>query len=265
MGQYEGEDSLFELSKIATWMNQDRDLWLCRRFEKLHIFNILSLQHHLAKLEQRLDRFIKAELRGGGELSTVGECSPEKRESLAREIQATLKAYDEALLAAVEISRFKSPAVHTAKVVDYAVSKDHLNTLAHELGTDLLGRTDKSKLLAILTPPKSWFHKYIDTNERLRRLFAEKLEEDSRIDRYSESRIKKAEFGIISATLCLVQMLPIAALTLVQSRTWKLVIIFILIVIVSILTSLFANTTRASNFGAVAAYSAIVVAFLGKG
>lgn len=80
---------------------------------------------------------------------------------------------DEALLAAVEISRFKSPAVHTAKVVDYAVSKDHFNTLAHELGTDLLGHTDKSKLLAILTPPKSWFHKYIDTNERLRRLFAE--------------------------------------------------------------------------------------------
>lgn len=93
MGQYEGEDSLFELSKIATWMNQDRDLWLCRRFEKLHIFNILSLQHRLAKLEQRLDRFVKAELRGGGELSTVGECSPEMRESLAREIQVTLKAY----------------------------------------------------------------------------------------------------------------------------------------------------------------------------
>lgn len=80
---------------------------------------------------------------------------------------------DKALLAAVKISRYKSPAVHTAKVVDYAVSKDHFNTLAHELGTDFLGHTDKSKLLAILTPPKSWFHKYIDTNERLRRLFAE--------------------------------------------------------------------------------------------
>ncbi|OCL12059.1 hypothetical protein AOQ84DRAFT_386385 [Glonium stellatum] len=269
MAAYEGEDSLLELFKVATWMNQDHDLWLCRRFESLHVFNILSIQQRLAKLERQLGKFIELESRGGDELSQGDEYSPAKRESLVKEIQANLKAYDEAILSAVEISRFQSPAAHTIKVVYNTVMKAAtFKTLNHELGINRRkpsNEIDRSKLLAVLTPQKSWFHKFIDSNDRLRQLFAEKSDSRSGIEWYSESKIRTAEFVLISATFCLVQMLPIAALTLVQSRAWKLVIIFILIIIVSILTSLFANTTRASNFGAVAAYSAIVVAFIGKG
>jgi hypothetical protein len=73
------------------------------------------------------------------------------------------------------------------------------------------------------------------------------------IYKYSESKVRNAEFILISACLCFVQLMPIVALTLVKSKTWKLVIVMILIVLVAVLNSLFANTAKASNFGAVAA------------
>jgi hypothetical protein len=47
--------------------------------------------------------------------------------------------------------------------------------------------------------------------------------------------------------------MPIMALTLIKSKTWKLVTVMILIVLVSLINVLFANTARATNFGAVAA------------
>ena len=61
------------------------------------------------------------------------------------------------------------------------------------------------------------------------------------------------EFGIVTVSLCLVQLLPVIALTLVHSKAARLSIIISLIVLVSVLNSLFAHTVQATNFGAVAA------------
>jgi uncharacterized membrane protein YhaH (DUF805 family) len=73
------------------------------------------------------------------------------------------------------------------------------------------------------------------------------------IYKYSESKIRNAEFVLISVCLCLVQLIPVMALTLVKNKIWKLMIVVVLILFVSLLSSLFANTARATNFGAVAA------------
>ncbi|OCK85226.1 hypothetical protein K432DRAFT_421928 [Lepidopterella palustris CBS 459.81] len=265
--------SPFDLSENANWMTQDRDLWLFRRYEKLHIFNILSLQQRLATLEQQLERNVDAEWRGEGEQRAAVGCLPKSQDNaLVTEIQTAVKAYDEALLALAEISRFQCPAVRTVKIVEKTMYHTNVTTLARELGINQQG-ADRTTLLAIATPAKSWFHKYIDKSEWLSSLFTEasacqghqKINENDLFYKYSESKIRKAEFGMISASLCLVQILPIAALTLVTNRTWRLVIMLFLILIVSILTSLFANTARATNFGAVVAYSALIIVFLGKG
>jgi hypothetical protein len=70
---------------------------------------------------------------------------------------------------------------------------------------------------------------------------------------FSEGRLKKAEFGLVAICLCVVQLMPVLALTLVSSKAIRLAIIIVLILLVSMLNVLFANTVRATNFGAIAA------------
>lgn len=72
--------------------------------------------------------------------------------------------------------------------------------------------------------------------------------------KFSEKKLKTAEFAIVAICLCLVQLLPVLALTLVSGKAVRLAIIVVLILLVSILNAAFANTVRATNFGAIAAY-----------
>jgi hypothetical protein len=44
-----------DLSFVAQYLDQDPDLWIFRRFGKLHLFNILCLQQRLAELENTLE------------------------------------------------------------------------------------------------------------------------------------------------------------------------------------------------------------------
>ena len=44
-----------DLAFVAQYLNQDPDLWVFRRFGKLHLFNILCLQQRLAELENTLE------------------------------------------------------------------------------------------------------------------------------------------------------------------------------------------------------------------
>jgi hypothetical protein len=71
--------------------------------------------------------------------------------------------------------------------------------------------------------------------------------------KFPEKKLRNFELGIVATCLCLVQMLPVLALTLVTSQTAKLAVIVVLILLVSLLNALFANTVQATNFGAVAA------------
>jgi hypothetical protein len=44
-----------DLTFVAQYLNKDPDLWVFRRFGKLHLFNILQLQQRLAQLENTLE------------------------------------------------------------------------------------------------------------------------------------------------------------------------------------------------------------------
>ena len=50
---------LYDANKeLADFMMLDSDLWIFRRFDRLHIFNIIYLQQHLADLERRLNEVV---------------------------------------------------------------------------------------------------------------------------------------------------------------------------------------------------------------
>lgn len=134
-----------------------------------------------------------------------------------------------------------------------------------------------SHLLSISTGSRSWFHRCVEKHDRLGRLFQAvsepvfsvqpssssetkqreqkhaEAEGGSKFRKFSENSVKSAEFGLVAGSLCLVQLLPVLALTLVSSKTTRLAMIIVLIVLVSLLNSLFAHTVQATNFGAVAA------------
>jgi hypothetical protein len=57
---------------VAQYLNHDPDLWVFRRFGKLHLFNILYLQQRLAELENSLETKI-----WNGETTGVDELLPD--------------------------------------------------------------------------------------------------------------------------------------------------------------------------------------------
>ena len=69
-----------DLAFVAQYLNQDSDLWVFRRFGKLHLFNILCLQQRLAELENNLETKIWNDETAGFD-------------ELLSEIKVTLKEY----------------------------------------------------------------------------------------------------------------------------------------------------------------------------
>lgn len=53
--------SPYEHYGVAEFLNLDSDLWVFRRFGKLHLFNILCMQHRLAELEHQLEMQLSME------------------------------------------------------------------------------------------------------------------------------------------------------------------------------------------------------------
>jgi hypothetical protein len=78
-------------AKNAEYIVQDPDLWVCRRYDRLHIFNLLNLQQKLSKLEDKLDELLKQEL------MQKSRCLPEQmlqdQASLVEELQEAVRKY----------------------------------------------------------------------------------------------------------------------------------------------------------------------------
>lgn len=82
--------SPWELDLSAKWMSKDADLWVFRRFGRLHLFNVLCLHHRLTELEGKLRQFVWENEEEGY------ATSPEEQEAVQKllpDIQRTLKDY----------------------------------------------------------------------------------------------------------------------------------------------------------------------------
>lgn len=51
--------SFSELDDVAEHLDMDPDLWVFRRFGKLHLFNLLRLQLDLVTLERKLEKYVQ--------------------------------------------------------------------------------------------------------------------------------------------------------------------------------------------------------------
>ncbi|KAF2124404.1 hypothetical protein P153DRAFT_401030 [Dothidotthia symphoricarpi CBS 119687] len=250
-----------ELNSIAGFMTGDSDLWITSRFERLHLINLLSIQRQLSNLEEEINDHVLYERH------LVGHEPHPKPTRVSKEIfadlQGTIKAYGDAISSLKMLKESEAPAPHIVKAVKEGTPQSAILFKDLSISGDL--SREAQRQLCVATKQRDWVHRFIGRHARLARMFGEEhMIKGVHYTKFSEDRLRKVEFGTIAVCLCVVQLLPVLALTLVSSKTLRLAIIVILIILVSIMNSLFANTVRATNFGAVAAYSAIVVVFLSQ-
>jgi hypothetical protein len=48
-----------DLTKIVEYMRKDRDHVIFKRFERLHLYNLLSLQHRMTELDRKITTYEK--------------------------------------------------------------------------------------------------------------------------------------------------------------------------------------------------------------
>ena len=79
--------SIYHILRASDFLSEDTDLWLCSRFDNLHMFNILALQDRLSKLETKLIQGYSKE-----EPAST-ECLAPADVELLTDICETVKAY----------------------------------------------------------------------------------------------------------------------------------------------------------------------------
>src|SRR5687767_14104188 len=53
---------IYELSRTATFMTGDGDLWVTNRFGRLHLINVLAIQQRLVDLEDEVNGYVASEI-----------------------------------------------------------------------------------------------------------------------------------------------------------------------------------------------------------
>ncbi|RDL30850.1 Uncharacterized protein BP5553_10195 [Venustampulla echinocandica] len=229
---------------VAQYLNQDPDLWVFRRFGKLHLFNILCLQQRLAELENTLETKIWNDETGG-------------LEELLPEIKIALKEYgtaNDALSAQVNYRSYRQPEKRVFNLLENWWNMYHGRGSALRIGLDFHseGKNRPKDLASIAALEKTWTHRFIDSNDRLRRFFAKASEQLPSTLLYSEENVQRAEAVFLHICFCCLLLCPIFALSYVDSNTWKLVILTASLFAAAVLTVGFLNSPNKNALALVA-------------
>ncbi|KIM95567.1 hypothetical protein OIDMADRAFT_59361 [Oidiodendron maius Zn] len=246
-----------DMEFVAQYLNHDPDLWVFRRFGKLHLFNILCLQQRLAELENALETKI-----WNNETTGFKELLPD--------IKNALKEYDDALSMQANYRSYRQPENHIFDLLQKWWNHNHGRGSALRVGLDFQaeGKKRQKDLASIAALEKTWTHRFIDRNDHLRRLFAKNDELGEQLPStllYSEENVQRAEAVFLHACFCCLLLCPILALSYVHSKTWKLVILAVSLFATAVLTVGFLNTPNKNALALVAGYAAILVVFLSNG
>ncbi|KAH7084169.1 hypothetical protein FB567DRAFT_528514 [Paraphoma chrysanthemicola] len=257
-------NEIVRLNKTAVHISRDSDFWITSNYENLHLINFLAVQERLARIDEKIREHLVFErnLIDG----TPSEEPSKPSDEILAELPDAIKAYGDAISSLGRIKHSEAPDPHVVKILRAVKPKVMPEGSAFREALDNYDvESGRSKLVSTVLGPRTWFHRFVGRHHRLSLAFREKQQAgSSEITRYSEKKLKAVEFAIVGICLCLIQLLPVLALTLVSSKKVRLAIIVVLIVLVSVLNAAFANTVRATNFGAIAAYSAIVVVFISQ-
>ncbi|KAF4633167.1 hypothetical protein G7Y89_g4959 [Cudoniella acicularis] len=263
-------------SFVAQYLNQDPDLWVFRRFGKLHLFNILCLQQRLAELENTLETKIWND-------KTTGF------DELLLDIKIALKEYgtaaislnnlalfpvfylvhhpydydpnfiDDALSAQANYRSYRQPEKHVFSLLESWWKIYHGRGSALRTGLDFHteGKNRHKDLASIAALEKSWTHRFIDSNDCLRRFFAKNDDLSNQLPStllYSEENVQRAEAVFLHACFCCLLLCPIFALSYVRSNAWKLVILAVSLFATAVLTVGFLNAPNKNALALVAGF-----------
>ncbi|KAH0538339.1 hypothetical protein FGG08_005074 [Glutinoglossum americanum] len=207
-----------ELLDVVNLYSQDSDLWVFRRFNKLHLFNILYLQRRLRNLEKDLFRLMDGDWMLCSEL---GIPSHDHRPAPST-LEKGYSSYFNILLSAEKTKKQPDPYTEAAE-----------------------------GLASIAAVEMSWTHRFIGEHGSLRKMFAKENAGDGALSIliYSEKAIQRAEMIVVNVGFCFLLICPIFLLSYLEGKAAKLGTFVAFVLAGSVLTSGLINV---GNIGSLA-------------
>ncbi|KIX05257.1 uncharacterized protein Z518_06129 [Rhinocladiella mackenziei CBS 650.93] len=257
--------------KLITYMKEDpdHDRIIFRRFTRLNLFNILTLQRQLAEYDSqvRVEGF-HACLEGAVEVDPI-RCPTEMLVSMSPKIEELLERYNKALFAYKQVLEMP-PTSHTV-LKTLKDKADSFEPLRNEYHTEACW----DDTMALVDREKGLIHKFIDKfiNKSLglgrlfkhRRSWGPSDSSDPRFFIYSEAKVRRAEHIIVDFIICCLLVAPIILLSRLNSQTAKLVVVSVCLPLAAVASPVLAAKSTHTNLAVLAGYAAILVAFITNG
>ncbi|KAF2488939.1 hypothetical protein BU16DRAFT_531983 [Lophium mytilinum] len=274
--------------KLAGQMGLLPEIAIFRRFSALNAQNLLYLQAELVWLEKKLRKVESEDNKDYSksryaldwfwlsQSDQLGNNDASEQLSLVREISLKLKQYNDAVIQQSLIHSMPEP------------SKWDLNDIQHYLATDEMGplnligddactwgsiadRKSHSPDLVALRPrhKEDWFSNFLTKKVTmwLFRCGLARFKKPSRVlgvVGYKDSTVFRITYCIATLVASLLPVASIAVLYYVQAMKARLAIIAAFCLIISCSLSVFTTATRSEVFTATAAFSAVMVVFVGS-
>lgn len=265
--------SFSELDDVAKNLDVDPDLWVFRRFGKLHLFNLLRLQLDLVTLERKLEKHVQ-EQQGPRNMSQ--NMSHREKKKFFNSIHRALSEYDAALEAQAKFKSYRKPNANVMNKLkswaDSSTGDINFYPLRDGLVPPRLRQVYTGELASIAATQKSWVHEFIDNNDCLNKIFKlpppKMSHGQGKVDRtvrlYSEDDARRAEALFLHLSFCILLMCTISGLEFLQSRIWKLVLLAIALLVASVLCVCFLNSTNTRSLAFLCGFAAILVVYIGS-
>jgi hypothetical protein len=158
-----------DLTKIVSFMREDQDHIVFKRFERLNLYNLLLLQHRMTVLEKDVavhEKNQDVQALAKVLLSLEHLAKSYRMSPHFPQLSETNWLLDDALLAQDQIGRLHATPQHL--VLNLKAHSEHdLIELKHELDPE----AGWSELVSPATRPKGWIHRLVDRHYRLQKLF----------------------------------------------------------------------------------------------
>lgn len=270
--------------KVAAIENLDPDFSIYRKFGWLRNYALLHLQDELAALQHQLVEHDKWEFRDGEQKRLVSRrLDYERPDSVRREIVASvhskLKEYDEALLRTQKIQAIKRPSLRSQRNVHTLIH--NTESLVHTEADWIREGTDLAALGC--AADRGWLNNFLENTlntisrtatRTLFRTHEQKIKTgDEALHLVSLDRLDNILRAVITILAAILLLVPVFVLFKLQPTNvseverkgnYQILTVFIFTLLFSASCSIFTQAKKQEVFTATAAYSAVLVVFLGN-
>lgn len=270
--------------KVAAIENLDPDFTIYRKFGWLRHYSLLHLQDELAALQDELVDFDKWEFRDGDPKQLVSrrldyERPNSRRKEIIASVHSKLKEYDEALLRTKQIQAIKRPSLRSQRNVHNLIH--NTESLVYDEAEWIREGTDLAALGC--AADRGWLNTFLEntlntiSRTATRTLFRTHEQEiksgDEALHLVSLDRLDNVLRAIVTILAAVLLLVPVFVLFKLQptnkseierKSNYQILTIFIFTLVFSASCSIFTQAKKQEVFTATAAYSAVLVVFLGN-